>query len=188
MDPKDPRSDVGEKLGSISRSGKDVAAVLRDHRNYIHPEKERAQARRSESESMRLVLDANVLVAALVAPAGPPHVLFDAFLSDRFVLITSHAQLEEFSLVTRYPAIRSQILPAQAANMLNAVRSLSVLLEKLPQASVSRDPHDDYLFSMAKAGRADYLVTGDKAGVLAVRKYERTRVVTAQKMVAILKL
>ena len=72
--------------------------------------------------------------------------------------------------------------------MLNAVRSLSVVLEKLPSESVSRDPHDDYLFSMAKAGEADYLVTGDKAGVLAVRKYGKTTIVTAQKMVAILKL
>ena len=72
--------------------------------------------------------------------------------------------------------------------MLNAVRSLSVVLEKLPSVSVSHDPHDDYLFSMAKAGAADYLVTGDKAGLLAVRKYEKTRVVTARKMATILKL
>jgi hypothetical protein len=33
---------VAAELGWISRSGKDVAAVLRDYRNYIHPEKERA--------------------------------------------------------------------------------------------------------------------------------------------------
>jgi putative PIN family toxin of toxin-antitoxin system len=137
---------------------------------------------------MRLVLDTNVLVAALIAPAGPPHQLFEAFLSDRFVLITSDVQLEEFSRVTRYPGIRRRILPAQAGRMLNAVRSLAVLLEKLPPASVSRDTHDDYLFSMAKAGEADYLVTGDKAGVLALRKYEKTRIVTVRKMVAILKL
>jgi hypothetical protein len=37
-----PYIDVGAELGWISRSGKDVAAVLRDYRNYIHPEKERA--------------------------------------------------------------------------------------------------------------------------------------------------
>jgi len=36
-----PYIDVAAELGWISRSGKDVAAVLRDYRNYIHPEKER---------------------------------------------------------------------------------------------------------------------------------------------------
>lgn len=137
---------------------------------------------------MRVILDTNVLVAALMVSEGPPHKLFEAFLSDHFTLITSDMQLEEFARVTRYPAIRSRILPAQAGRMLNAVRSLAVVLGKLPPASVSRDPHDDYLFSMAKAGEADYLVTGDKAGVLALRKYEKTRIVTAQKMVAVLKL
>ena len=37
-----PYIDVGAELGWISSSGKDVAAVLRDYRNYIHPEKERS--------------------------------------------------------------------------------------------------------------------------------------------------
>ena len=29
-------------VGWITRSGKDVAAVLRDYRNYVHPEKQRS--------------------------------------------------------------------------------------------------------------------------------------------------
>ena len=137
---------------------------------------------------MRVILDTNVLVAALMAPDGPPHRLFEAFLNDRFTLLTSNAQIEEFSRVTRYPTIRSRIHPAQAGRLLNAVRSLSVLLERLPPASVSRDIHDDYLFAMAHTGDADYLVTGDKAGVLALRRHGRTQIVTARRMVTLLKV
>ena len=137
---------------------------------------------------MRVILDTNVLVAALMVASGPPHQLLDAFLNDRFTLLTSDAQIEEFSRVTRYPAIRSRIHPAQAGRLLNAVRSLSVLLERLPPASVSRDIHDDYLFAMAQTGGADYLVTGDKAGVLALRRHGKTEIVTARRMVTILKV
>jgi hypothetical protein len=36
-----PYLDVGAELGWISKPGKDVGAVLRDYRNYVHPEKER---------------------------------------------------------------------------------------------------------------------------------------------------
>ena len=36
-----PYIDVSCELGWITKSGKDVAAVLRDYRNYVHPEKER---------------------------------------------------------------------------------------------------------------------------------------------------
>ena len=56
---------------------------------------------------MRVVLDTNVLVAALIVSDGPPHQLFEAFLNDRFILITSDTQIEEFSRVTRYPSIRT---------------------------------------------------------------------------------
>ncbi len=34
--------DVAQELGWISRSAKEIAEVLRDYRNYIHPEKQRS--------------------------------------------------------------------------------------------------------------------------------------------------
>lgn len=37
-----PYIDVGHDLSWISRSAKDVAAILREYRNYVHPEKERS--------------------------------------------------------------------------------------------------------------------------------------------------
>jgi hypothetical protein len=39
-----PYIDVAHELGWITRSAKDVAIVLRDYRNYVHPEKERSHA------------------------------------------------------------------------------------------------------------------------------------------------
>lgn len=137
---------------------------------------------------MRVILDTNVLVAALIAPNGPPHHLFEAFLGDRFTLITGNIQIKEFSRVTRYPAIRSRIHPAQAGRMLNAIRSLAVNIESPPIQSISRDPHDDYLFAMAHAGEADYLVTGDKADVLALVRHGKTQIVTVRKLIEILRL
>lgn len=137
---------------------------------------------------MRVILDTNVLVAALIAPNGPPHHLFEAFLGDRFTLVTGNMQIEEFSRVTRYPAIRSRIHPAQAGRMLNAIRSLAINIENPPTQSVSRDPHDDFLFAMAQAGEADYLVTGDKADVLALVRHGKTQIVTVQKLIEILRL
>ena len=137
---------------------------------------------------MRVILDTNVLIAALIAPNGSPHQLFEAFLADRFTLITGTMQIEEFSRVTRYPTIRARIHPAQAGRMLNAIRALAVNIENLSVQSVSRDPHDDYLFAMADAGDTDYLVTGDKADVLALLRHGKTQIVTARQLAEILKL
>lgn len=48
MDQRDwtlgPYIDIGHEMKWITKSGKDVAAVVRDYRNYIHPEKERSHA------------------------------------------------------------------------------------------------------------------------------------------------
>ena len=53
---------------------------------------------------------------------------------------------------------------------------------------VSTDPTDNFLLGMAEAGQADYLVTGDKAGVPAIGRHEKTNVLTVSKMVSTLKL
>ncbi len=109
-------------------------------------------------------------------------------MGDRFTLITGETQIEEFSRVTRYPAIRSRIHPAQAGRMLNAIRSLAINIKFPPLQSISRDPHDDYLFAMAHTGKVDYLVTGDKADVLALLRHGKTRIITARQLIDILKL
>ena len=75
---------------------------------------------------MRVILDTNVLVAALMISDGPPHQLFEAFLNDRFTLITSDTQIEEFSRVTRYPAI-SQSHPSSAGRKAAQRGAISIL-------------------------------------------------------------
>ena len=51
----------------------------------------------------------------------------------------------------------------------------------------SSDPEDDFLLALAQAGEADYLVTGDKAGLLALKRHASTRIVTASQFAKISK-
>jgi len=70
--------------------------------------------------------------------------------------------------------------------MLNEIRLLAHVLASLPALSVSTDPADNFLLAMAAAGRADYLVTGDKHHLLTLCRYERTPIVSLREMVDIL--
>ena len=56
------------------------------------------------------------------------------------------------------------------------------MVERLPVVNLSSDPHDDFLLAMAQAGKAQYLVSGDKSGLLALAKVGNTKIVTASKM------
>lgn len=72
-----PYIDVGAELGWISRSGKDVATVLRDYRNYVHPEKERSHGVTLSNDDASMFWDvtkslAKQLLTSAATAAGTP--------------------------------------------------------------------------------------------------------------------
>ena len=62
------------------------------------------------------------------------------------------------------------------------------MLDRLPVVDRSRDPNDNFLLAMAEAGTADYLVTGDKRDVLALKRHGNTTILTAKEMLPLLGL
>ena len=136
---------------------------------------------------MRVILDTNVLLGALISPHGPPDVIFRAWRAARFELVTSLAQLEELRRASRYPKLKA-ILPAhRVGTMVNNMQRAIVLdvLPSLPEAMDLNDPNDAYLLAMALASDADYLVTGDRrSGLLQRNTIGRTRIVTPSKFCA----
>ena len=136
---------------------------------------------------MRVVLDTNILVSSLIRPASVAHQIYEWVRTGRIELVTCDIQMEEFRRVTRYPKVRRYITPAEAGSMLNELRELATYIEISAKEDISRDPADNFLFAMVQAAGADYLVTGDKADVLAIGRHGKTRVVTARQLMEILK-
>jgi hypothetical protein len=94
--------------------------------------------------------------------------------------LTSAEQLDELNRVTRYPKIRSRIVPALAGRLINELRDIAVLVEDLPTVTVCPDADDNYLLATASAGAADFLVTGDKRDLLGIGRYQGTRIITVR--------
>ena len=127
---------------------------------------------------MRVVLDTNVLLSAPISASGPANKVYEKWRAGEFALVSSEPQLAEIRHVTRRPAIRELIKPAEAGRLINLARHLAVIVEPLPVPATSPDPWDDFLLAIARTGRADYLVTGDKAGLLLLKRFGQTRIVT----------
>lgn len=130
---------------------------------------------------MRVVLDTNVLVSALIVPTGPPTEIYRAWREGAFTLLTYTEQIDELRATLRKPAIAERIRPHRAGRLVNQLRRLAEAVESLPQVKRSSDPDDDFLLALAEAGNADYLVTGDKSGLLALRIHGATPIVAARK-------
>jgi hypothetical protein len=130
---------------------------------------------------MRVVLDTNVLLSALISPHGAPDVIYHAWRAARLELLTSAAQLDEIRRVSRYPKLKT-ILPAHRVGAMVNNMQRAIVLENLPELPAGievTDPNDTFLYAMALAGEADYLVTGDRrAGLLQLGHAGRARIVT----------
>lgn len=129
---------------------------------------------------MRIVLDTGILIAALITKNTPPDLIYQAWRKKKFELITSEWQLAEFRRVSRYYKLREYLTPSEAGNMINGMKYQAVVLSNLPILEISPDPNDNPILAMAVVSNADYLVSGDKRDLLALKKIESTKILTPQ--------
>ena len=130
---------------------------------------------------MRLVVDTNTFISALLAGTSLPAHLMVLWREGQFDLLTAPDQLDELMRVTRYPKMRARLQPALAGRLSNELRDLAVVVKQLPVVTISPDPYDNYLLAMAAAaGAADFLVTGDKRDLLALKLYAGTKIITVR--------
>ena len=132
---------------------------------------------------MRVVLDTNVLISALLVGKSTSAQLVTAWRRGVFELLTCELQLQEIREVTRRDTVRPLIRPALAGELINQLRGMAVCIETLPRVDRSPDPFDNFLLAMAEAGAADVLVSGDKRGVLALQIHGACRIVTVREFV-----
>jgi putative PIN family toxin of toxin-antitoxin system len=137
---------------------------------------------------VRVILDTNVLLSALIRVDSKPYKLVHAWLDGRFEVVSAEAQLEELRSASRYAQVRRYFGPAEIGWLINRIRERASLVKRLPRIDIASDPGDNYLLAMAAAGRAQYLVTGDKSGLLAIKQHGSTHLVTVRQMVTTLKL
>jgi len=139
---------------------------------------------------MRLILDTNVLLSALLSPRGAPAKLLTFGERKRFTLVACDALIAELREVASRPFFRTR-LRASAAELLAAgIRDFSFFVEAsswrdLPSSPVAPDPKDSYLLALAEASQAEFLVTGNKE-LLSLTHHKSTRIITPAAMIEVL--
>jgi uncharacterized protein len=126
---------------------------------------------------VRVVLDTNVIISALARPVSLPGQLLFAWRKGQFTLLCCAEQLAEIRRVSRYGKIAALVSPPLAGKIVNQLKRGAAMIDPLPTVDRSPDPFDNYLLALAEAGSADYLVTGDKADLLALGRHGATRIV-----------
>lgn len=114
---------------------------------------------------MRVVLDTNVLVSAILFTKGHMVWLRENWSKGRFLPLIDTPCAKELLRVLAYPKFHLtqddiQTLLGAYLPFTEAVNTADAKASKLPRC---RDPHDQKFLALAQAGKADVLVTGDHA-------------------------
>ena len=128
---------------------------------------------------MRIVLDTNVLVSALISRGGPPGLVLAAIRRERLTLVTSEAQLTELRAVLSRERLRPYIRPGEAEDLIRNLESSGEVVVDLPDVNVSPDPNDNRILATAIAGRADLIVSGDKKHMLVLGRVNGIPIISA---------
>jgi len=111
----------------------------------------------------RVVLDPNVLISALLTPRGASAGILLHLRAGAFELVTSPMLLAELGAVLRRAKFRPYVSLEEVEEFVELVRRESTSMPDPDPADVplSEDPGDEYLIQLARATRADALVSGD---------------------------
>lgn len=111
---------------------------------------------------MRLVLDTNIVVSALLW-GGVPRRLLDLARDEHVTLFTSSALLDELANVLSRDKFAAQLESQQIspAFLMQRYGMLTRLVRPHTIERTARDADDDAVIATALAARADIIVTGD---------------------------
>ncbi|MCE2516032.1 MAG: putative toxin-antitoxin system toxin component, PIN family [Acidobacteria bacterium] len=129
---------------------------------------------------MRVVLDTNILIGALVTKGTPPDRLYQAWLRNEIELVTSTAQLAELANVLARPRLHKFLDADEAEAIVENMHTRALVLAELPLVKLFRDPKDNPILATAIAAKADFIVSGDKRHMLSLGEVDGIPVVTAR--------
>lgn len=134
---------------------------------------------------MRVILDTNILLSALLSPLGAPAQLLDAWERKRFTLVACEELIAELRDVAGRPFFRARLRASVAELLAAGLRDFSLFCRDLPSSPIAPDPKDSYLLALAEASQADFLVTGDKE-LLSLKQHRSTQIITPAAVIELL--
>lgn len=132
---------------------------------------------------MRAVLDSNVIISALINPAGTPGQILSRLGEGRFELHCSEHLWQELLRATSYKRVQkileSRGLAARVQPVLASLRRMAKIVPDAQPAQnwVTKDPDDDWVIQCALDAGAERIVTGDPH-LLALRVVGDASIVT----------
>jgi len=113
---------------------------------------------------IRVVLDPGVFISALVGHRdAAPSLVVRALIDDRIQVVASALVMAELESVLRRPRFAKYVDDRVVREFVARVaRHVVMAGDPVSRPAVTRDPKDDYLVALARAERAEAIISGDR--------------------------
>ena len=108
---------------------------------------------------MRIVLDTNVMVSALLNASGAPAQVLNLVLNGKVVILYSNSILDEYSQVLKRK--KFSFTPALVDPLLDFFRYEGELIVSEPSSELFTDKDDKKFYEVLLSAEGDYLITGN---------------------------
>lgn len=128
---------------------------------------------------MRVVLDTNVIISALLFDGMPEHLVISTLLGPNQLILSPY-------IITEVTRILESKFSVQTKNLelLQQILGESELIYFQPFLHIVSDEPDNRILETALKGGAHYIVTGDKL-LLGLQRYENIQVISVKKYLEI---
>lgn len=130
---------------------------------------------------MRVVLDTNIYVSALIFPNSQAGIALARILAGRDTLIISREILVELLTILARKFSRDMEALSQVAVVLMQIAEMATPRKRL---HILTDEPDNRILECAKAGEADCIVTRDKA-MLRLGSYQGIRIISLRQYLSV---
>ena len=128
---------------------------------------------------IRVVIDTNVLVSALLTSGGLPEAVINLAISGVVQWCASESVLAEYEDVVKRP--RLAIDAGKAADAMARIRAIVSIVSPAVRVAAASDSDDNHFLECAEAVHAHYLVTGNIRHFPEV--WKETRIVTPREFI-----
>ena len=113
---------------------------------------------------IKVVLDANVFVSAILVPGSNASTILDLVRTRKLELLVSNSIMSETGMVLQYPKIkkRHHMAPKELDEFLDDCTEFATVTPEIIKVKMIKDdPADDKYLECAIEGMADFIVSGN---------------------------
>jgi len=126
-------------------------------------------------KEIKIILDTNIWISFLIKKSmkGIDKLIFD----NKAVLLFSDELMTEFIDVTGREKLKAYFTKENIVSLIDLIEEYGEIVNVKTIVDICRDKEDNFLLSLAKDGKADYLITGDK-DLLVIENFGKTQIIS----------